>query len=371
MRKVFDDYNYILDIDRISYIYYLIKLNTKHKDKLLAYEMFLSCNLYSIYDILYNHSYYHSTYNIFLIHENKYRIIMSEKLKDKVVNHLVSKYVLFPLLEPKLINTNVATRSGKGTSYGIKYLKKYINNLKINHDDIYVLKFDIHKYFYSINHKILINKLKRVIHDEALLELVFSIINSTNYPYINEVIDKAILNEKNLLKRTGSIDLEKRMSDLDNIPRYSNGKGLPIGNLSSQILAVFYLNDLDHYIKEKLGIKHYIRYMDDFVLIHHDRNYLKYCLEMIKKKLAEFDLRLNNKTQIVNLNQGFCFLGYRFVLRKKKLFIVLRSKTKKRIKKRIIKARSEEVQNWQSIVASYNGYLKNAHCGYYRFIYQI
>ena len=125
---------------------------------------------------------------------------------------------------------------------------------------------------------------------------------------------------------------KEQLARLDKIPFYEKGKGLPIGNMTSQILAIFYLNDLDHYIKEKLGIQCYIRYMDDLILIHHDVNYLKKCLRQIEEKVHELRLSLNEKTQIYEVtNQGFPFLGYRFVLRKKRLYILLLSNAKKRI----------------------------------------
>ena len=84
--------------------------------------------------------------------------------------------------------------------------------------------------------------------------------------------------------------------------------------MTSQILAIFYLNDLDHFIKEKLAVKYYVRYVDDFVLIDYSYGYLLYCLEIIKKKLNELGLSINNKTRIYNSKNGFCFLGYKFFL---------------------------------------------------------
>lgn len=86
---------------------------------------------------------------------------MSETMHDKIINHLVSRYALIPLLDKKFIDMNVATRKDMGTKKVIFYFKKYINRLKENHDDIYVLKCDIKKYFYNIDHKILLDKLKK------------------------------------------------------------------------------------------------------------------------------------------------------------------------------------------------------------------
>ena len=152
---------------------------------------------------------------------------MSEKLKDKIVNHLISNYVLIPLIEPLLIDSNVAIRKNKGTAYGFNLLKKYINKLKENYNNIYVLKIDI--------------------------------IKSSDGKYVNEDIIKA----KNKI-----LNKEDNLKSILKLPLYKQGKGLPIGNLSSQILAIYYLNEIDHYIKEKLKLKYYIRYLDDFVIYY-------------------------------------------------------------------------------------------------------
>ena len=174
-----------------------------------------------------------------------------------------------------------------------------------------------------------------MINDERVFNLVKEVIISTNYDYVNECINKSIDKEIKRLKTLPINDYQEHVNSLKSIPLYKKGKGLPIGNMTSQILAVYYLNDLDHYIKEKLGIKCYVRYMDDFILFHEDREYLKYCLGEIEKKLAEVKLKLNKKTQILEIHHGFCFLGYRFILKDKKLLMLLSSSTKKRLRKRV------------------------------------
>ena len=255
-------YDRIVDIALLEKYYYQVRLSTKYRIKILNFEMFYMTNIIQIYEVLKNKQYKHSEYNVFLIKEPKYRIIMSEIISDKIVNHLLSNEILLPILEPKLIDMNVATRKNKGLKKGIEYVKKYINSLKINYENIYVLKCDVTKYFYRIDHQILLEKLKVYIKDETILKMIENIINTTNDEKNNQKIENLIRNEKEKLYKTNNRQFKEKCKELDNIPFYKKGKGIPIGNMTSQIFAIFYLNDLDHFIKEKLKIKHYVRYMD-------------------------------------------------------------------------------------------------------------
>lgn len=349
-------YQHILDINKLDFVYNNIKRNSKHKKKFIKYELFLTSNLFTIYYILKSKCYKHSNYNIFLINDPKFRIIMSETLNDKIVNHLCSNYLLFPILEKKLILTSIATRSGLGTKAGIEYIKKYINKLKINNENFYVLKCDVHKFFYSIDHECLLKKIKSIYKDEDIINILEEIISSTNQTYVNIKIENEIKKYKNLIINSKLSDKEKikKINELNSIPRYNQGKGLPIGNMTSQILATFYLNDVDHFIKEKLHIKYYIRYMDDFILFHEDRKYLKFCLKEIASKLEEIKLKLNNKTQLVEIHNGFNFLGYKFILKNKKLIIKINKKTKRKISH---KCRCKSLLEKEEIIKRYNGTL--------------
>lgn len=362
MKNQLDCYENLLNIEKIEDVYHTIRLNSKHKDKIFVFELFFSCNVFSIYQMLRSRNYHHQKYNIFLLRKPKYRIIMSECMTDKIVNHLVSKYVLFPILEPRMIPMNVATRSGMGTEKGVYYIKKYIHHLKQKNEKFYVLKCDISKYFYSIDHDILFQKISKVIHDHDLLILMREIIDSTNQDYVNFMISSLIEDEITRLKNK-SINLNFRIAELEMVPCYQFGKGLPIGNMTSQILAIYYLNDLDHFIKEKLHIKYYVRYMDDFILFHEDKKYLRFCYQEISKELAKLKLSFNKKTQIVEIHQGFSFLGYRFVLRDKRLLILLPSKSKKRIRRKLRYLQRVHPDNESAILASYRGYLKRCHSG--------
>ena len=358
--KIQPKYDDISDIDKIRSVYHEIKSNSKHKEKFVRFELFLLSNFITILTILRNKKYHQENYNIFLISDPKYRVIMSENLSDKIINHLISKHILFPVLENKLIPTNIATRKNKGTKAGIYYMKKYINKLKENYNNFYILKCDVSKYFYSIDHELLIKQLEQEFNDEDILNIVKEIIESTNQPYINENIINKVSAEQ--IKVLSSISNKKEKQDkiisLKKVPLYTTGKGLPIGNMSSQILAIYYLNKLDHFIKEKLKVKYYIRYMDDFILIHHDKEYLKYCLSEIKQELAKLKLQLNNKTTISEIHQGVNFLGYRFLLKEKKLIIKINKRTKQKL---IRKMHNKSLKEKELLLKKYNGNLKNAH----------
>ncbi len=295
-------------------IYDEISKNIKNKKKLYNFEKYKMINITRALEKINNFDF--EKYNIFLIREPKERIVMSLNLVDKIINHYVARTILIPKLEKYLDIRNTATRKNMGTSYAIKLLKKYLN-LNKKYNNFYVLKLDISKYFYNINHNKLKNMLKdKLNHNE--FNIVSKIIDSTNYKYVNEKIK--IIKEKHNLK---------------NIPYYKKGKGLPIGGLSSQTLSTFYLSEIDHYIIHDLKIKYYVRYMDDFILIYHNKEYLKYCLINIKNKLKKYDLKLNNKVQIINVKNGFIFLGYFFKLKNNKIVVKLSSKTRYKINKNL------------------------------------
>ena len=269
-------------------------------------------------------------YNIFMITDPKCRIVMSLNIEDKIINHLVSKYILNKVFETKYIDSMVATRKERGTSYGIKLLKKYLNEIKIKYNNFYILKIDIKKYFYSIDHNILKNILRKYIKDKDALNILDNIIDSSNVEYINKEINDLKINR---IKHLNNEYLIKETSD---IPLYKFGKGVSIGNQTSQNFGLIYLCELNHFIKEKLHIKYLINYMDDFVIIHEDKEYLEYCLNNIEKFLFKYKLELNNKkTKIDSIKNGIDFLGYRFYLKYNKVIIKLRNRTKKNFKRKV------------------------------------
>ncbi len=260
---------------------------------------------------------------------------MSQNIIDKLINHVVSQYFLINIFESSLIEENVATRKSKGTKQGIILLKKYLNEVK--NENFYVLKFDISKYFFNLDHEIIKKLLVNKIKDKDVLNILFSIIDSTDSNYVNKEINE--------------------------LPNYKLGKGLPIGNMSSQFLAILYLNELDHSIKNELKIKYYIRYMDDGVLIHRNKEYLKNCLDEIDKILKKYKLKLNKKTKLYSSKEGFEFLGFRYIIKNNKVIMKIKNSTKKRFKYKtklystLLSNNKISNNDYNQVIASYKGHL--------------
>ncbi len=214
-----------------------------------------------------------------------------------------------------LLDVNVASRKHLGTSAGLSLFKKFYTKCKIKyHNDFYILKCDISKFFASIDHDILKKKLERRIKDKDALKIVFDIIDS----------------EPN---------------------------GLNIGSMTSQALAIFYLNDMDHFIKEKLKIKYFVRYQDDFLLFHHSKDYLKYCLEELKEFLEHEKLHLNKKTRLFKSTNNFIFLG-RTINGKYSRYRTVRRRLKKRV--RLYQTNQIKLNNISCSIISYESLCSNS-----------
>ncbi len=351
-------YENMISYNNILSVYKKIKNSTKNKKEVYNYELNLNQNLLDTLFSLSKSTYVFSKYNIFLVREPKYRLIMSESFPDKVVNHLFSKYVLSYALQSTLINSNVATRKDKGSKEAYRLFIKYTNKLIYENKKIYVLKLDISKYFYNINHNILMNMVSEKIKDERVLNMLKVILDTTDNDYINKtilsVVNKEIYKVNKL--NIGSSEKEKLINELKSIPLYRKGYGLPIGNMSSQILAVFFLNKVDHFIKEKLGCKYYIRYMDDLVILGNDKEELKNIFESVSKYIESFDLNVNKKSGIYSLSNSVNFLGYNFKVFNNKLIIRYRSDTIKRVNKRLKNLKVYDNEMYLKSVASYKGY---------------
>ena len=343
LRKNKINYEDPITHENIFYMWKIIRKTCKNKKAVFHFSLNVSTNINYIYYVLKNKCYTPSKYRAFMIFEPKPRLVMSQTITDKIINHFVANFYLIPLLEKSLIDTNVATRKGKGSSYAMQELKSYFNKLLIQNSEkeIYCLKIDISKYFYTIDHEILLKTLKTYIKDKNIIHLIEIIIQETNQPYINETIKK--YREKYKIS----------------VPFYYQGKGLSIGAMSSQFLAIFYLNRLDHYIKENLKCKYYIRYMDDFLILDNDKERLKAIWKAITIKLEELCLKTNEKSNIYRSSKGFSFLGYKYQVRNRKLKISYYKKTYFKIKRKLSYLEKNSPLQYRKSLASYYGYFIN------------
>ena len=317
-----------------------IRKNVKNRKKIFKFETQKIEYLLDIKRVLENNLYDGGRYNIFLIYKPKLRVVMSQSIYDKVINHYVSRFILIPKLSKYLNNRNCATRKNMGIDYAIKLFKKDIESFK-KYKEFYFLKLDISKFFYSIDHNILLNLIKEDLTSEEY-KLVKVILDSTNKSYISKIISN--FEEK--------IDIS--------LPKYEYNKGLPIGNQSSQFLAIFYLAKLQHFMIYNLHLK-IVTYMDDYIIIHQNKEYLKECLDIIIDKLYnEYKLSVNkNKTYISSSKNGIPFLGYNFKVINNKTIIRLNSNSKKNIKKGIKRTKylfTKNLINFDKLFSSIENY---------------
>ncbi|WNF36391.1 RNA-directed DNA polymerase [Bacillaceae bacterium IKA-2] len=273
------------------------------------------------------------------MHEPKKRLIMSLPFKDRVVQWAIYR-VLNPLIDRQFIDGSYASRVGKGVQKSADRLQYWLRHYDRSPNKGYYLKLDISKYFYRVDQDVLLSILKRKIKDNELMWL----------------LEKFIRSEHSFGIPLGDHNFEKERID---------GIGMPIGNLTSQLFANLYLNELDQYAKHELKLHHYIRYMDDIIILHHDKQELWKVLEAIDTFLVtNLKLELNNKTTIRPIHTGIEFVGYRVWPTHRKL----KKKTVKKMKKRLkylqnSYAKGEVTLNdVRCTLASYLGYMKHANC---------
>jgi hypothetical protein len=339
--------NVITDFYNLYLAYRRTILGKGHKSPALRYSGDAINYLFSLQERLENRTYKLAPYHAFKVHEPKERDVLAIDFEGKILQHSLCENVLYPCLTRSFILDNYASQKGKGVHFGLERLEKNLRHyffsrkaadenkraaagfapLEKEHwyySDGWVLKGDFKKYFYSLDHDILFKKVMDKIQrlgDGELIAfsawLVKMIIDSTPNP------------------------------------------GIPIGNQSSQLFALLFLDsDFDHFIKDDLGIKNYGRYMDDFYIIHESKDELKMILKKLEKKAAELKLSLNNKTQIFPLRHGLDFLGFRtFLTPAGKVVKKLRNGSKNKMRRKIKKFRSLVDHKRMDIQAALDSYV--------------
>jgi len=263
-------------------------------------------------------------YKEFSIRDPKPRTIHKATVRDRVMYQAVYR-VLYPIFDSTFIFDSYSSRKDKGTHAGIKRLNMFLRKLSRNYSlPVYALKCDIKKFFDSIDHKVLLALLKQRIVCPETLNLLDKIIDSFHK---------------------------------------TPGKGLPLGNVTSQIFANIYMNSFDWYVKKDLGMKYYIRYCDDLIILSPDKDMLLDNIRYIVCYLGE-KLKLSlhpNKILIRKFHQGIDFLGAVLLPHR----VVIRTNTKKRIIKKSTKLLKElqtgklTKSRFNQSISSYLGHLSH------------
>jgi retron-type reverse transcriptase len=239
--------------------------------------------LWKLHEELTTKTYRPGAYRSFFIYEPKKRQISAAPYRDRVVHHALTG-VLEPIFERSFIADSYACRKGKGTHAAVKRCQEFARRFR------YVLKADIQKFFPSLDHNIAKELVARKIKDPDVMWLVGQIIDHSNPQ--EEVVNY--------------------FPGDDLFTPAERRRGIPIGNQTSQFFANVYLDPLDHFVKDRLGIMGYVRYVDDFLVFSDDKSYLDEVREQVKGFLIRLRLRLHpRKSVIFPVKDGIWFLGYR------------------------------------------------------------
>lgn len=320
------DFETMCSFENLYDAYKKARSGKRDKSACAEFELRTLDNIAKLREELVNKTYKMQKYNTFLVHEPKERVVMASSFRDRIVQHSLCDNVFQKRILPHFIYDNYASQKGKGTHFGLRRLHKFMHQYYCNHgSEGWILKGDISKYFYSIDHDILKRQVQKLIQDKDILNLCNLIIDSTE------------------------------------------GKGLPIGNQTSQAFALLYLNDLDHLIKDKMGIKYYGRYMDDFYIIMPEKEKLKKILGIVKQEVEKLGLSLNPKTQIFPLKNGIDFLGFHSYLTDSgKIVKKIRRRSKNNAKRRLRKLllmRKNGKTSKEKVLKSYNCWMNHAKHG--------
>lgn len=259
----------------------------------------------------------------------KQRDGLSISFDDRVYQRSINDNVLYPEITKHFIYDNCACQKGKGPDFARRRLKKHIWNFYANHKtNGCVLQIDIKEYFKHIDQSLTMEKFEKYLPS----------------------------------------DICQRVSDILDKQHVTGRSGYNPGSQMVQIVALLVLDDVDHFIKEQLHIKQYLRYNDDFLLIHEDKNYLRTCLNKIKSILEDYGFTLNvKKTGIRKLSDGFRFLGFDYrITSTGKIIMTLNSDNirheRKKLRRMVSKCKRGEMTR-EKVEESYHGWKEYANKG--------
>jgi len=341
--KIKNIYSLIFSMENLHCALEDASAGRRYKPEVLAYNCDAWEKLNELREEVLSGEYEIEKYFIFYVHEPKLRMIMSIGFKHRIVQWAIYR-VVNPMLVPGYIEDSYGCIPGRGSLGAMKRLKCWLELVYRKDGQWFYLKIDISKYFYRICHRILKEILAKKIKDEAVLQILYRIIDCPHTPF---GLPPG--------KRPEEVPLEERLFDV----------GIPIGNLLSQMFANIYLDALDQFCKRVLGIKYYVRYMDDVIILGNDKMQLRYWKDQIGQFLAErLELELNQKTCIRPISQGIEFVGYRVWPNK----VNVRKSTTLRIKRNLKGVRERymrgeiTLQEATQVFNSYIGMLGHADC---------
>jgi len=294
--------------DNILLAYEKTARGKRYSRSFLEFQEYDLVNLRQIQEHLISETYTLDPFHHFKVFEPKERNITALSFRDRVVQHAFNN-ILEPIFDSTFLDNSYACRKGKGTHAGVKYVQSV---LRKHPEKEYFLKTDYSKFFPSISHNILFELIKKKISCKFVLKYL-----KIWFP--------------------------------------ENGYGIPVGWLLSQLFANVYGNCIDNYIKHTLKIEHFARYMDDIVIIHDDKEYIKKVkLKIENFSIAHLELRLS-KWHIQNVNNGINFLGYRIWTSYKKIRRDSVVRAKRKIKKLTGDRKQRFLRSWQ-------GHIRWANC---------
>ena len=338
--------------------YFDCRRNKRNTINALKFEKHLEQNIFKLVDDIYQGKYRLSSSITFIVDKPVKREIFAADFKDRVVHHwLINK--LNPLFENIFIPDSYACRVGKGTHYGIKRVDSFIKECSENYTkDCFILKLDIQGFFMHINRKLLY----------ALVEqFLYQHYQQADKSLVLDISRKIIFNQP-----TQNCIIKGSKKDWAGLPKNKSlfhspsDCGLPIGNLTSQVFANFYMHKFDAFVTKELGIKYYGRYVDDFIIVHQDKYYLKILIPQFSNfLLSTLQLSLHpKKIYLQHYKKGVKFLGT--IIKPNRIYIANRSKGNfyNAIEKqnRIVcdhKPTKEDKAAFLSIMNSYLGIMKH------------
>ena len=302
----------IISLENLFLAWKEFKKGKKKKQDVQEFQFNLEDNLFQLHQELKEKTYRHAPYTAFYITDPKLRHIHKACVRDRVLHHAIFR-ILYPIFDEQFIFDSYSCRINKGSHRAVRRLKVFCRKASGNNSmGVVALKCDVKKFFDSVDHSVLLQFVRKRICNEDALWLIELVIKSF---------------------------------------RADKGVGLPIGNVTSQLFANIYLNELDNFAKYTLKAKYYLRYCDDFVLLNKNRTELEWAVNKITHFLGS-NLKISlhpNKIIFRKYHQGIDFLGY--VVRP--YCINLRTKTKRRILRRVNK---NNLPSYLGVLKHCNGY---------------